>query len=63
MPRQSVTSGWSARQRFATAERMNHLRTHHTTPSRSRGTVVGVPLMPRWRDPQLARANLSDFVV
>ncbi len=63
MPQQPVTSGRSAQQRSATAQRMNHLRTHHTTPSRSRATTVSAPLTPRWRNPELARADLSDFVV
>ena len=63
MPQQPVTSGRSAHKRSATAQRMNHFRTHHTTPSHSRGAAVTTPATARWRDPESARAALADFLL
>lgn len=63
MPQQPVTSGPRAQRRSATAQHTNHARTHHTTPSRSRGAGVLAPMTARWRNPELARAALADFVV
>lgn len=49
--------------RTATAEHVSHLRTHHTTPSRSRGTGVMGPMAPRWRNPELARTAMGALLV
>ena len=61
MPQQSSSRNRSATARTATSDHMTHLRTHHTTPSRSRGTGVAGPAGRRWRNPELARAALVDF--
>ena len=62
MPHQSVTRGRSTGRPSATAQHVNHLRTHHTTPSRNRGTGVSATRTARWRNPELARAAMFDLV-
>ena len=64
MPQQPVTRNASVHRRSATAQHGNHARTHHTTPSRSRGgTGVTATFASRSRNPELARAAMVDFVV
>ena len=63
MPQQAVNSGRSAQRQSAPAPHVNHLRTHHTTPSRSRGSVVSAPVGARWRNPELARAAMFELAV
>ncbi len=60
MPQQSVTPSRSSARPAAMAPHSNHVRTHHTTPSRSRGTGVPATLTARWRNPGLARAAMFD---
>jgi hypothetical protein len=40
---------------------LTHVRTHHTTPSRSRGTGAAGTAGRRWRNADLARAAMVDF--
>ncbi|CAA9496264.1 MAG: hypothetical protein AVDCRST_MAG69-1629 [uncultured Solirubrobacteraceae bacterium] len=63
MLQQSSGRHRSATPRPATSDHMTHVRTHHTTPSRSRGTGVAGPAGRRWRNPALARAAMVDFAV
>lgn len=63
MSQQSSSRSRSANPRSTTSGHMTHVRTHHTTPSRSRGTGVAGPNGRRWRNPELARAAMVDFVV
>ena len=63
MTQERATKGRHAGARTATAAHVSHLRTHHTTASRSRGNDVMGPMGPRWRHPELARASMGALLV
>ncbi len=63
MPRERETRAGRNAQRPGTEGHMNHLRTEHTTPSRSRARDVMGPVAPRWRNPELARSSGLGFFV
>lgn len=63
MAQEQATRGRHAGPRTATAAHVSHLRTHHTTPSRSRGGEVMGPMAPRWRNPELGRASMGALLV
>ena len=63
MPRERETRAGRNVQRPGTEGHMNHLRTAHTKPSRSRPRDAIGPVAPRWRNAELARSSGLDFFV
>ena len=62
MAQEKATTSRRVSPRTATTEHVGHLRTHHTTPSRSRGGEVMEPLGPRWRNPAMGRASMAALI-